>query len=97
MTTNDPYLYFHAFQRYLKGQCTIDFINISLKTIYHTVSSLDFKRVSLSPEHAILQLVEQINNSFEKNEFALGVFVDLSKVFDTVYHQILIRILRYCW
>ena len=29
-----------------------------------------------SPEHAILQLVEQINKSFEKNEFTLGVFVD---------------------
>ena len=29
-----------------------------------------------SPEHAILQLVEQINQSFEKNEFILGVFVD---------------------
>ena len=30
-----------------------------------------------SPEHAILQLVEQINQSFEKNKFTLGVFVDL--------------------
>ena len=44
-----------------------------------------------SPEHAILQLVEQINQSFEKNEFTLGVFVDLSKAFDTVDHQILIK------
>ena len=41
-----------------------------------------------SPEHAILQLVEQINQSFEKNEFTLGEFVDLSKAFDTVDHQI---------
>ena len=30
-----------------------------------------------SPEHAILQLVEQINLSFEKKEFTPGVFVDL--------------------
>ena len=44
-----------------------------------------------SPEHAILQLVEQINQSFEKNEFTLGVFVDLSKAFDTVDHQILLK------
>ena len=36
----------------------------------------------LSPEHAILQLVEQINQSFEKNEFTLGMFADLSKVFN---------------
>ena len=44
-----------------------------------------------SPEHAILQLVEQINQSFEKNEFTLGVFVDLSKTFDTGDHQILLK------
>ena len=48
-----------------------------------------------SPEHAILQLVEQINQSFEKNEFTLGMFVDLSKAFDTVDHQILLKKLEY--
>ena len=37
-----------------------------------------------SPEHAILQLAEQINRSLEKNEFTLGVFVDLSEAFETV-------------
>ena len=48
-----------------------------------------------SPEHAILQLVEQINQSFEKNEFILGVFVDLSKAFNTVDYQILLTKLEY--
>ena len=48
-----------------------------------------------SLEHAILQLVEQINQSFERNEFTLGVFVDLSKAFDTVDHQILFKKLEY--
>ena len=42
-----------------------------------------------SPEHAILQLAEQINQSIEKNEFTLGVFNDLFKNFDTADHQIL--------
>ena len=37
-------------------------------------------------EHAILQLVDQISNSFEKNLFTLGLFIDLCKAFDTVDH-----------
>ena len=48
-----------------------------------------------SPEHAILQVAEQINQSFEKNEFTLGVFVDLSKAFNTVDYQILFKKLEY--
>ena len=44
-----------------------------------------------SPEHEILQVVEQINQSFEKIEFTLGVFADLSKAFHTVDHQNLLK------
>ena len=48
-----------------------------------------------STQHAILQLTRDITSSFEKGEYTLGVFIDLSKAFDTVDHQILIKNLQY--
>ena len=35
-----------------------------------------------------------MNNSFERNQFNLGIFVELSKAFDTVDHKILISKLK---
>ena len=42
-----------------------------------------------STEHAIVQLVSEISESFEGNMYTLGIFIDLSKAFDTVDHDIL--------
>ena len=44
-----------------------------------------------SKDHAIAQLVDQIYEAFEKNEYKLGLFIDLSKAFDTVDHSVLLR------
>ena len=44
-----------------------------------------------STEHAIIQLIDQINNCFEKNHFTLGISIDLKKAFDTVDHALLIK------
>ena len=37
-----------------------------------------------------MQLIDQVNDKFENNCLTWGIFIDLSKAFDTVNHQILI-------
>ena len=49
-----------------------------------------------SIEHVTLKLTRDITSSIEKGEYMLGVFIDLSKVFETVDHRILIKNLEYC-
>ena len=44
-----------------------------------------------STDHALLQLVDQIYQSFERSKYTVGVFIDLSNAFDTVDHIILLK------
>ena len=44
-----------------------------------------------SPEHAIAQLVDQMYESFENGNYIVGIFIDLSKAFDTVDHTIVLK------
>ena len=48
-----------------------------------------------STEHAILHVKDKIIDAFVKSEHIIGVFMDLSKAFDTIDHKILIHKLQY--
>ena len=48
-----------------------------------------------SGEYAIFPLVNDISSSFERAEYTLGIFTNVSKAFDTVDLEILIPKLEY--
>ena len=41
--------------------------------------------------HPIVNLIDSIENAFDQNKFACGVFIDLKKAFDTIDHEILLK------
>ena len=62
---------YNLLQKYLKDQNILNDKQFGFRTGHST-------------EHMIAQLVDQIYEAFEKNEYTLGVFIDLSKAFHTV-------------
>ena len=44
-----------------------------------------------STNHALIELINSINDSFNQNKYTLGVFIDLSEAFNTVDHNILLK------
>ena len=77
------------------------FSKIFEKTMYnHLISFIDKEdilykfqfgfRKSHSTNHAIISLVEKVNQALDSGKVLVGIFLDLKKAFDTVDHKILV-------
>ena len=74
-----------------------------LEKIVHTRISMFFEKCHLlfegqygfrnsrSTSMALIDLTNRIVNAFEDNTYIMGIFLDLSKAFDTINHEILLR------
>ena len=48
-----------------------------------------------STNNAIIRFVDKNFDSFEQEQFTLGIFINLSKAFDTVDHSILLKKMKF--
>ena len=51
--------------------------------------------ITLLENHAILDMYNRITSAIDRNEFLFGIFIDLSKILDTLNHSILLRKLQF--
>ena len=65
-------------------------MNLLVSTKYYLINHQFGFRKKYSTSHAINSLVDQFHDSVAKNEFMIGLFIDLSRAFDTISHTILI-------
>ena len=70
--------------------------NFLITTNQLYVSQYGFRRMH-SCEHAVGELISNIAKGIEKGKYTAGIFLDLSKAFDTLEHEVVYMKLREIW
>ena len=65
-------------------------ISFMEKNKYLTDNQYGF-RANHSTNMALIELIDRITEEMDDKKFSLGIFIDLSKAFDTVNHKILLE------
>ena len=83
-----------CFSKIIEKAISIQLVNfLETNNILHN-SQFGF-RAARSTTAATLNLVDFVLDAFDKKEFAVGIFLDLTKAFDTVDHTILLHKLQH--
>ena len=94
LRTIDQYRFCLVSQNYLRSSCTKDYIIMLKRKKILSKHQYGFRR-NRSTEHAILELTDKISKAMDEGKYTMGIFLDLSKAFDTVNLEILFKKLQH--
>ena len=83
-----PYHCYLLYQKYLKKQYILNCFSISVNSLLHA-NQYGF-RAKYSTELELIELVDRIYSQLNEKKVPIAIFMDLSKAFDTIDHEILI-------
>ena len=94
LKTIDQFIFYQLSQRLLKGLFLIKYMIIFTPTNYILKANMDLEKKHPT-ELAAVEMIDKITQELDKGNIPLLIFLDLSKAFDTLDHEIMLYKLEY--